>query len=120
MRVGITVLASAFIFADVSGALAQSLDDIINQLPAIAQSGIARLAEAEWKKLPAAELDCVDQKLRERGDSVQSFTKRSIFPFNSRAAEIRSQCRASSVANRSSNPRRRRSIASRVWASAAA
>jgi hypothetical protein len=76
---------------------AQNLDDIINQLPAIAQSGIARLAEAEWKKLPAAELDCVEQRLRERGDSMASFARRGIFPFDSRASEIRSQCRAGST-----------------------
>jgi hypothetical protein len=95
MRVGIAVLASAFVFGTATVALAQSLDDIINQLPAIAQSGIAKLAESEWKKLPSTELDCINQKLRERGDSSQSFAQRGIFPFDSRVAEIRSQCRSS-------------------------
>ena len=51
MRAGIAVLVSAFVFGTASVAIAQNLNDIINQLPAIAQSGIAKLAESEWKKL---------------------------------------------------------------------
>ncbi len=98
MRVGVPVLASTFIFATTAVTLAQNLGDIINQLPAIAQSGIAKLSEAEWKKLPQTELDCLNQKLRERGDSVQSLARRGVLPFDSRAAEIRSQCRPSSAA----------------------
>jgi hypothetical protein len=98
MRVGIPVLASAFVFGTATVALAQNLNDIINQLPAIAQSGIAKLAESEWKKLPPTELDCISQKLRERGDSTQSLAQRGIFPADSRVAEIRSQCRSSSAA----------------------
>jgi hypothetical protein len=103
MRFGVPVLASAFVFGTATVALAQNLDDIINQLPAIAQSGIAKLADSEWKKLSSTELDCINQKLRERGDSTQSFAQRGIFPFDSRVAEIRSQCRSSSVAT-SSDP----------------
>ena len=84
MRAGIAVLVSAFVFGTASVAIAQNLNDIINQLPAIAQSGIAKLAESEWKKLPPAELDCVNQKLRERGDSTQSLAQRGIFPGSPR------------------------------------
>jgi hypothetical protein len=98
MRVGVPVLASTFVFATTAVTLAQNLDDIINRLPAIAQSGIAKFSEAEWKKLPQTELGCINQKLRERGDSVQSLARRGVLPFDSRAAEIRSQCRPSSAA----------------------
>jgi hypothetical protein len=94
MRVEVTVLASTFLLATAPVTLAQNLND--NQLPAIAQSGIAKLANSEWNKLPQNELDCVNQKLRERGESVQSLTQRGIFPADPQAADIRSQCRSSS------------------------
>ena len=87
-----------FIFATTAITLAQNLDDIINRLPAIAQSGIAKFSEAEWKKLPQTELGCINQKLREQGDSVHSLARRGVLPFDSRAAEIRSQCRPSLAA----------------------
>src|SRR5258707_5840703 len=95
MRVGVTVLASAFLLGTAQVTPAQNLND--NQLPAIAQSGIANLTESEWKKLPQTEPDCVNQKLRERGDSVQSLAQRVIFPLDLRAADIRSQCHSDSV-----------------------
>jgi hypothetical protein len=56
---------------------AQDLNDIINQLSGKARSEIARIArraESEWNKLPQSERTCVNQKLSERGDSVQSGT----------------------------------------------
>src|SRR5260370_27470916 len=95
MRVGVRVLASDFLPGTAQVTPAQNLND--NQLPAIAQSGIANLAESEWKKLPQTELDCVNQKLRERGDSVQSLAQRGIFPVDLRAADIRSQCHSYSA-----------------------
>src|SRR5260370_15692466 len=95
MRVEVTVLASAFLLGTAPVTPAQNLND--NQLPAIAQSGIANLAESEWKKLPQTELDCVNQKVRERGDSVQSLAQRGIFPVDLRAADIRSKCHSYSA-----------------------
>jgi hypothetical protein len=56
------------------------------------QSAIVKAAESEWGKLLQTELTCVDQKLHERGDSVQSLTRRGIFPFDPRIAGVRSQC----------------------------
>jgi hypothetical protein len=95
MRVEVTVLASTFLLGTAPVTLAQNLND--NQLSVIAQSGIAKLADSEWKKLPQTELDCVNQKLRERGDSVQSLAQRGILPADPRTADFRSQCRSSSA-----------------------
>jgi hypothetical protein len=88
MRVEVTVLASTFLLGTAPVTLAQNLND--NQLSVIAQSGIAKLADSEWKKLPQTELDCVNQKLRERGDSVQSLAQRGILPADPRTADFRS------------------------------
>jgi hypothetical protein len=96
MRVGITVLACAFLLGTAPVAVGQNLND--GKLLAIAQSGIATLADSEWNKLPQTELDCVNQKLRERGDSVQSLAQRGIVPGDPRVVDTRSQCRPSSAA----------------------
>ena len=97
MRIPAIVLVSIWSFATASAAAAQSIDDIINRLPAIAQMGVAKFVESEWNKLPQAELACVTQKLRQRGDSVESVSRRAIFPYDPRMADIRSQCRASAA-----------------------
>jgi hypothetical protein len=72
---------------------AQDLQDIIKQLPGplpgLAQSAIAKVAEAEWNKLPQSEQDCVTQKLRGRGDGIQSLAQRGIFPTDPRLAILR-------------------------------
>lgn len=97
MRVPAIVIVSIWSFATASAAGAQSIDDIINRLPAIAQMGVAKFVESEWNKLPQAELGCVSQKLRQRGDSVESVSRRAIFPYDPRMADIRNQCRASAA-----------------------
>ena len=102
MRVGVTVLASAFLLGTVPVTPAQNLND--NRLPAVAQSEIANLAESEWKKLPQTELACVNQRLRERGDSVQSLAQRGILPFDPRVADVQSQCRPSRSAALDQSP----------------
>jgi hypothetical protein len=97
MRVPAIVLVSIWSFATASVAAAQSVDDIINRLPAIAQMGVAKFVESEWSRLPQAELACVSQKLRQRGDSVEGVSRRAIFPYDPRMADIRNQCRASAA-----------------------
>jgi hypothetical protein len=97
MRVGITALASAFLLGTAPLTLAQNLND--DQLLAIAQSGAAKFAESEWQKVPPTELDCINQKLRERGDSVNR-SHNEVFSQDPLAADIRSQCRASAWSSR--------------------
>jgi predicted RNase H-like nuclease (RuvC/YqgF family) len=61
-------------------------------MPDIAQSGRAKMVEFEWRKLPSTELTCITGKLRERGDSIESLSRRAILPSDARVADIRSQC----------------------------
>jgi hypothetical protein len=95
MRAAIAVLASIFLYGIPIPSLAQNLNDIINQLPGIARSEIAKRAESEWNRLPQSERTCVNQKLIERGDSIQSLARQAILPSDSRVADVRSQCRVS-------------------------
>src|SRR6202011_1900212 len=97
MRAVIAVLASISFCGVPMPSFAQDLNDIINQLSGKARSEIARIArraESEWNKLPQGERTCVNQKLSERGDSVQSLVRRAILPSDTRVADLRSQCRA--------------------------
>lgn len=91
----IAVLASAFGCAVSMPSFAQNLNEILNQLQGIAQPEMAKRAESEWSRLPKTERACVNQKLGERGDSVQSLTRRGVLPSDSRVTDLRSQCRVS-------------------------
>ena len=71
---------------------AQNLNDILNRLQGMAESENIKRVEAEWNKLPQSERGCVNQKLGDRGDSVQSLARRGILPSDTRVAELRSQC----------------------------
>jgi hypothetical protein len=97
MRAVIAVLASISFCGIPMPSFAQDLNDIINQLSVKARSEIARIArraESEWNKLPQSERTCVNQKLSERGESVQSLARRAILPSDTRVSDLRSQCRA--------------------------
>jgi type IV secretory pathway VirB10-like protein len=58
----------------------------------MAQSENIKRVQAEWNKLPQSEMACVNQKLSDRGDSVQSLARRGILPSDARVTELRSQC----------------------------
>jgi len=86
-------LLSLFLCLFATAALAQSPDDIIKRVESFFHSAFTKSAQSRWSKLPEAEYSCVDQKLRERGDNLQSLIKRGVFPGDRRIADIRSQCR---------------------------
>ena len=92
MKVWVTVLASALLLENMTVLFAQNFEDFIKRLPDIAQSGRAKMVESEWRKLPPTELTCITGKLRERGDSIESLSRRAILPSDARVADIRSQC----------------------------
>jgi hypothetical protein len=106
----VALIASIFLLAIASQAFAQSVDDLLNWVPGNSRSAITKFlkperksdttksVKAEWNKLPQAELDCINQKLGERGDNVDSLSRRAILPNDPRVDDIRKQCRASRVA----------------------
>jgi hypothetical protein len=97
MRAVIAVLASISFCGIPIPSFAQNLDGIIKQHSGKARSEIARTVRrtgSEWNRLPQGERTCVNQKLSERGDSVQSLVRRAILPSDTRVADLRFQCRA--------------------------
>jgi hypothetical protein len=87
-------LTSLFLVGTATATLAQSPNDIMNRI----QSAITQAAtKSAWDKLPKDEFSCFDQKLRERGDSVQSLIRRGVIPSDAQISDIRSKCRVSLV-----------------------
>ena len=80
-----------------TAASAQSGVDIIDRVENFIHSAIAKSARSRWSKLPESEYACVEQKLQERGESLEALIKRGILPNDSRVAKIRSQCRGASA-----------------------
>ncbi|MGZ8390260.1 MAG: hypothetical protein ACXWVL_06665 [Rhodoplanes sp.] len=48
---------------------------------------------SEWAKIPANELDCIDQELRKEGTSAKALRQRGVAPTDERVAKLRSECR---------------------------
>jgi len=80
-----------------TAASAQSPGDIIDRVEKFIHSAIAKSARSRWSKLPEPEYACMEQKLQERGDSLEALIKRGVPPNDSRLAKVRSQCRGVSA-----------------------
>ncbi len=46
-----------------------------------------------WAKIPAKELDCIDEALRKEGASVKALRQRGVTPTDEHVAKLRSDCR---------------------------
>jgi hypothetical protein len=73
-------------------ALAQNINDLLTIFGGEKQRA-ARQAQVEWRRLPPAELVCIDQRLRRKGSSVDALVRRGVKPSAVRLIEIRSSCR---------------------------
>jgi hypothetical protein len=71
---------------------AQNINDLLTIFGGDRQRG-ARQARAEWRRLPPAEIACIDQRLRRKGSSVDSLVRRGVKPSAARLIELRSSCR---------------------------
>jgi hypothetical protein len=80
-----------------TAAFAQSPGEIISHIQNLVHSSIAKGAKSRWSKLPESEFSCVNQKLRERGDNLETLIRRGVSPSDKRVAKVRSECRGSSV-----------------------
>ena len=52
----------------------------------------AQAAQTEWRRLPPAEMACIDQRLRRKDSSVEALIRR-VKPSAARLIELRSSCR---------------------------
>ena len=73
-------------------ALAQNINDLLTIFGGEKQRA-ARQAQVEWRRLPPAEMACIDQRLRRKGSSVEALVRRGVKPSAARLIELRSSCR---------------------------
>jgi hypothetical protein len=73
-------------------ALAQNINDLLTIFGGEKQRA-ARQAQVEWRRLPPAEMACIDQRLRRKGSSVEALVRRGVKPSTVRLIELRSSCR---------------------------
>jgi hypothetical protein len=92
MRLLAIALVSTLLFGSTTELFAQNFNDYLNRFSDIARARRAKLVESEWRKLPPTELACISEKLHDRGDSLESLSRRAILPSDARVADIRSQC----------------------------
>jgi hypothetical protein len=53
-----------------TNAIAQNVNDFLQMFGGVMQQAMRQAAQAEWHRLPASELSCLDQSLRQQGASV--------------------------------------------------
>src|SRR4249920_3674195 len=75
-----------------STTFAQNISDLLTIFGGDRQRA-ARQARAEWRRVPPAEMVCIDQRLRRKGSSVESLVRRGVKPSAARLIELRSSCR---------------------------
>ena len=73
-------------------AFAQNINDLLTIFGGDRQRA-ARHAQTEWRRLPPAEVACIDQRLRRKGSSVEALIRRGVKPSAARLIELRSSCR---------------------------
>ena len=73
-------------------AFAQNINDLLTIFGGDRQRA-ARHAQTEWRRLPPAEMACIDQRLRRKGSSVEALIRRGVKPSAVRLIELRSSCR---------------------------
>ena len=73
-------------------AFAQDINDLLTIFGGDGQRA-ARHAQTEWRRLPRAEMACIDQRLRRKGSSVEALIRRGVKPSAARLIELRSSCR---------------------------
>ena len=74
-------------------ALAQNINDLLTIFGGDRQRAARQAAQAEWRRLPPAEMACIDQRLRRKGSSVEALVRRGVKPSAARLIELRSSCR---------------------------
>jgi hypothetical protein len=73
-------------------AFAQNINDLLTIFGGDRQRG-ARHAQTEWRRLPPAEMSCIDHRLRSKGSSVEALIRGGVKPSAARLVELRSSCR---------------------------
>jgi hypothetical protein len=75
-------------------AFAQNMNDLLTIFGSDRRRA-AQAAQTEWRRLPPAEMSCIDQGLRRKGSSVEALVRRGVKPSATRLIDLRSSCRQS-------------------------
>jgi len=73
-------------------ALAQNINNLLRIFGDNRQRA-ARQASVEWRRVPPAEMACIDQRLKHKGSSTEALVRRGVTPSAARLIELRSSCR---------------------------
>jgi hypothetical protein len=76
-------------------AFAQNINDLLTIFGSDRQRAARQAAQTEWRRLPPAEIACIDRGLRRKGSSVEALVRRGVKPSAARLIELRSSCRQS-------------------------
>ena len=101
MRLARVILTVLLASAGWGGASAQSLDRVFQGIERHGQPPRAAI-RAEWEKISAGEILCVDDRLRRARRSVNLLIDRGIGPTDTRVSGIVSDCRTGADPDRSS------------------
>ena len=85
-------LLLGLIFVIPQRAMAQQRE-IFDLFGGMIRSGIAAATQAEWQRLPNAEVACIDGALRQRGSSINEVIRQGLAPSDPRLSALRGGCR---------------------------
>jgi TPR repeat protein/uncharacterized protein len=85
--------AAVALMISASQSSAQSPSNIINLFNGVIGTAITQAAIAEWRKLRPDEVQCVDQRLRQGGSSIEVAIRQGIMPNDPRLMPVRRECR---------------------------
>jgi uncharacterized protein len=90
------IVLSAFLitpFFTGSPALAQNANGLMNTFTAIMGAAIVNNARIEWSKVPANQVACIEQELRQQNISIGRLIQNGVVPSDPRIAGMRFNCR---------------------------
>jgi hypothetical protein len=95
-------------------AFAQNINNLLTIFGVDKQRALRHAALAEWRRLPPAEIACIDQGLRQKGSSADALVRKGVKPSAAGLAELRSSCHRQFVQGAQTNSAQRATDASQA------
>jgi hypothetical protein len=95
-------------------AFAQNINNRLTIFGVDKQRALRHAALAEWRRLPPAEIACIDRELRQKGSSADALVRRGVKPSAAGLAELRSSCHRQFVQGVQTNSAQRGTDASQA------
>jgi TPR repeat protein len=89
------IVFAVIIIAYSSVAGAQSASSVFQLFNGLVGTAITQAALSEWRKLRLEEIQCLDQRLQQDGQSIQAAIQQGIMPDDPRVAGARAACQTS-------------------------